>query len=82
MRLKNGKTLLLEVKGEETDQAKAKHQAAYRRVAAVNNWGRLGVWEFAVCKDPQMLPGMLGLAQDVIVAHILLALRPSVIAEH
>jgi hypothetical protein len=30
-----------------------------RRVAAVNHWGRLGVWKFAVCRDPQRLPRLL-----------------------
>jgi hypothetical protein len=24
-------------------------------VSAVNNWGRLGKWDFMVCKDPQAL---------------------------
>ena len=45
--------LVLEVKGEETDQDHAKHQAAQRWVSAVNNWGRLGTWAFDVCRDPQ-----------------------------
>jgi type III restriction enzyme len=57
--LRSGKTLLFEVKGQEDDQAKAKHQAAQRWVAAVNNWGRLGIWDFAVCREPATLPGML-----------------------
>ena len=57
--LKSGKTLLLEVKGEENDQSKAKHQAAQRWAAAVNNWGRLGVWEFEVCRDSQMLTQLI-----------------------
>ena len=34
-------------------------QAARRWVAAVNNWGRLGAWDFAVCRDPQSLPRLL-----------------------
>ncbi|MBI4330445.1 MAG: hypothetical protein HY673_04090 [Chloroflexi bacterium] len=59
MRLKNGKMLVLEVKGEEDDQDRAKYQAARRWVTAVNNWGRLGVWDFAVCRDPQMLGKMM-----------------------
>ncbi|MBI2852420.1 MAG: DEAD/DEAH box helicase family protein [Chloroflexi bacterium] len=63
VRLKSDKALLLEVKGEETDQAKAKYQAAQRWVAAVNNWGRLGIWVFTVCRDPQTLPGVLRGAQ-------------------
>ncbi|GFO62333.1 BPTD_3080 family restriction endonuclease [Geomonas paludis] len=55
VRLQNGATLVLEIKGHEDDQDRAKHQAAKRWVSAVNNWGELGRWQFHVCKDPQML---------------------------
>lgn len=48
-------TLLLEVKGYEDDKTTAKHGAAKRWVAAVNNWGKLGRWAFHVCRDPTML---------------------------
>ena len=48
-------TLILEIKGYEDEQDRAKHQAAKRWVSAVNNWGQLGQWAFHVCKDPQML---------------------------
>lgn len=48
-------TLLLEVKGYEDDKTKAKHGAAKRWVAAVNNWGKLGQWDFHVCRAPEML---------------------------
>jgi len=53
VKLTSSVTLLLEVKGEEDDQDRAKYQAARRWVTAVNNWGRLGTWEFRVCRDPQ-----------------------------
>lgn len=53
-------TLILEIKGYETDQDRAKHQAAKRWVKAVNNWGQMGHWDFHVCKDPQMLLRELG----------------------
>ena len=53
-------TLVLEIKGYEDDQDRAKHQAAKRWVSAVNNWGQLGRWAFHVCKDPQMLDRELG----------------------
>ncbi|MBI4594750.1 MAG: hypothetical protein HY730_00040 [Candidatus Tectomicrobia bacterium] len=56
IRLKNGKTLILEIKGEENDQDRAKYQAARRWVTAINNWERLGAWSFAVCRDPALLP--------------------------
>jgi len=57
--LKNGRTLLLEMKGEEDDRDRQKHQAARRWVTAVNHWGRLGGWDFLVCRDPQLLPKLL-----------------------
>lgn len=55
VRLKNGITIVLEIKGMETDQDRAKHNTARRWVEAVNNWGQLGTWTFHVCRNPQML---------------------------
>ena len=55
VRLVNGMTLVLEIKGYEDDQDRAKHQSAQRWISAVNNWGKLGRWQFHLCKDPQML---------------------------
>ncbi|MGA3066371.1 MAG: hypothetical protein ABSF29_05935 [Tepidisphaeraceae bacterium] len=55
VRLQNNLTVVLEIKGFEDDQTKAKHNAARRWVEAVNNWGELGMWHFHVCRDPQML---------------------------
>ena len=60
VRLANDVTLVLEIKGLETEKDRAKHQAAKRWVGAVNNWGQLGRWDFHVCKDPQMLGRELG----------------------
>jgi len=59
VRLANGSTLLLEIKGEEDEQDRAKHEAARRWMAAVNHWGRLGRWRFHVCRDPQLLTKQL-----------------------
>jgi type III restriction enzyme len=53
--LRDAKTVLLEIKGFEDDQTNAKHNAAKRWVAAVNNWGQLGRWDFHVCRNPQLL---------------------------
>ena len=39
VRLVNGVTIVMEIKGFEDDQDKAKHTAAKRWVTAVNNWG-------------------------------------------
>jgi type III restriction enzyme len=55
VRLANDVTLVLEIKGQETEQDRAKQQAAKRWVEAVNNWGQLGQWAFHVCRDPQTL---------------------------
>jgi type III restriction enzyme len=55
VRLMNGVTLVLEIKGQAHEDTDAKHQAAKRWVSAVNHWGRLGAWEFLVCWEPQML---------------------------
>jgi len=55
VRLTNGVTVVLEIKGFEDDQTRAKHNAAKRWVEAVNNWGQSGVWAFHVCRNPQLL---------------------------
>lgn len=55
VRLSNGLSVLLEIKGAEDDQDRAKHQAAGRWVIAVNHWARLGRWGCHVCRDPQTL---------------------------
>ena len=55
VRLSNGVTVVLEIKGFEDDQTKAKHTAANRWVEAVNNWGQLRRWTFHVCRNPQLL---------------------------
>jgi type III restriction enzyme len=55
VRLVNGLTLTLEVKGQPHQETEAKHQAAKRWTAAVNRWGGLGRWEFLVCWEPQRL---------------------------
>jgi type III restriction enzyme len=59
VRLANGATLVVEIKGKLDEDTGAKHQAAKRWVSAVNNWGRLGWWGFLVCRDPQKLGGMI-----------------------
>lgn len=59
VRLTNGLSVLLEIKGEEDERDRAKHQAARRWVSAVNHWGRQGRWALVVCRDPQQLGGLL-----------------------
>lgn len=36
----------------ETEEDRAKHEAAKRWVKAVNTWGKLGEWELWVCREP------------------------------
>jgi len=55
IRFADNRTLMLEIKGFEDEQDRAKHQAAQRWVSAVNNWRQLGQWEFHVCKDVALL---------------------------
>ena len=55
VKLSNDATLILEVKGLETEEDRAKHEAAKRWVRAVNNWAKMGLWRFHVIKDPQVL---------------------------
>jgi type III restriction enzyme len=55
VRLMNGKTLIVEIKGQLHGDTDAKHQAARRWITAVNHWGRLGRWDFLVCREPQDL---------------------------
>ena len=55
VRLQGGISIVLEIKGAPDADADAKHQAARRWIQAVNNWSRLGAWEFLVCRDPQQL---------------------------
>lgn len=55
VRLTSGVTVILEIKGLIDAQTRAKHIAAQRWVAAVNNAGAHGHWAFWVCRDPQRL---------------------------
>ncbi len=59
VKLKNGITLILEIKGYEDEEARVKKDAALRWVKAVNNWGQMGKWAYAVCKNPQKLSEIL-----------------------
>lgn len=59
IRLSNGVTLVLEIKGYQSDQDSAKLESAQRWERAINNWGRMGQWRFKVCYEPQMLGELL-----------------------
>jgi type III restriction enzyme len=60
VRLRNSVHVVLEIKGQQHEDTDAKHQAAKRWISAVNHWGRLGEWDFLVCRDPQLLAEGLG----------------------
>jgi type III restriction enzyme len=53
IKFENDRYLILEVKGQITDQDKAKWQAAKEWVAGVNASGKFGQWEFKVLDDPK-----------------------------
>lgn len=59
IRIREGQTRLLEIKGLETDEDRAKHEAAKRWCEAVSNWGEMGAWDFLVCHDPQELDRLI-----------------------
>jgi type III restriction enzyme len=59
IKLSNGLNLILEIKGYEDQLIRAKHQGAKKWVSAVNNWGKLGKWEFAVCRDVTQLAELI-----------------------
>lgn len=59
VKLTNGKTLLIEGKGVATEQDDAKATAARRWVQAVNNWQKLGHWEYELVFDANDLAGII-----------------------
>jgi len=52
IRFNNGKTLVLEVKGQDSEQNRGKRAAMETWVQAVNEQGGFGLWSFAVVFDP------------------------------
>ena len=59
VRLANGATLVLEVKGYEDEQDRAKYAAARRWCEAVTNWGQMGRWIFDHCAGPGSVKAVL-----------------------
>ena len=59
IRLTNGEMLILEVKGVESDESKAKHQFAHEWVTAINTHRGFGTWTFAVSRDPADIRSIL-----------------------
>ena len=59
IRLANGKMLVLEIKGQDTQQDKSKRSFLDEWCKAVNSQGGFGVWEWDVSFDPEDLKGIL-----------------------
>jgi type III restriction enzyme len=55
IRLNNGKTLVLEVKGQDSEQNRAKRAAMQTWVQAVNEQGGFGQWSFEVVFEPSRI---------------------------
>jgi type III restriction enzyme len=58
--LTTGKTLVVEVKGEETQQDTIKWGFLNEWINAVNAYGEFGAWSWDVCKDPYEIDGVIG----------------------
>lgn len=52
IRLKTGKFLILETKGQDTQQDKTKREFLDEWVISVNEYGGFGIWQWAVSNDP------------------------------
>ena len=62
VRLTNGKTLVLEIKGEDSEQNKAKRSALDAWVKGVNAKGGFGLWSWDVAFEPSRI-------HDIVQAH-------------
>ena len=59
VRLTNGNHLVLEVKGQDTQQDRTKREFLDEWVMAVNAYGGFGTWKWAVSMNPADLSGIL-----------------------
>ena len=59
IRLTNGTYLILETKGQDTEQDKTKREFLAEWVRAVNEHGGFGTWRWAVSKNPPDVTGIL-----------------------
>ncbi|MBQ7559254.1 MAG: hypothetical protein IJT20_03300, partial [Synergistaceae bacterium] len=59
VRLDNGITLILETKGQRTEQARIKEQALKDWIKAVNGAKEWGVWRCAVSRNPGDVDGII-----------------------
>lgn len=59
IKLTSGKTLVLEIKGEDSEQNRAKRSALDAWVKAVNSKGGFGVWAWDVAFDMAKIQDVL-----------------------
>jgi type III restriction enzyme len=59
IKLTNGTTLVLETKGQDSQQDKTKREFLDEWVRAVNGHGGFGKWAWAVSRNPKDVPAML-----------------------
>ena len=59
IRLKNGRYLVLETKGQDTQRDRTKREFLDEWVRAVNQHGGFGTWQWAVSKDPADVAGII-----------------------
>ncbi len=65
IRLKNGDFLVLETKGQQTEQDDTRHEYMKEWVKAVNEHGGFGQWKFAVSKKPSDIKDLLAKSRCV-----------------
>lgn len=68
VKLKGGGTLLLEGKGKPDEKDDAKATAARRWIDAVNAWGKLGPWRYAICLKEAHVTALIDEASQAIAA--------------
>ena len=59
VRLKSGVKLVLETKGQDTQQDKVKRDFLDEWIKAVNQHGGFGIWKWAVSNHPKDVAGIL-----------------------
>ncbi len=64
IRLTNRKTLVLEVKGQDTQENQTKREFLNQWCEAVNSQGGFGTWGWAVSRDPKDIAGILSQANS------------------
>ena len=64
IRLSKGRFLVLETKGQDSQQDRTKREFLEEWIRAVNNHGEFGQWACAVSKNPADLKGILKTCSD------------------